>query len=234
MTAVRQGGSYHEHDCSTTTSSTQVFVVGNTAVPSGISERNAIRQIVHWIRFIGQQNINAIVDDAFLGFSDIRVLTEKDITNMPSAFVLRTQADGRILFGTRRTKLLKALIHWNEDFFHVSQLPSIFGFTKNNLKAQLQRALARCNICKALQDQMLTAALEANPGPLKSKKEWKQWEEKLKNYAGAHLGIGNIPLSYVICKTNLPVPNATYPDFVTMTIACAPLAGAINGASNNY
>ena len=43
----------------------QVFVVGNVAVPAGISERNFIRQIVHWIGFRGQQNINTIVDDAF-------------------------------------------------------------------------------------------------------------------------------------------------------------------------
>ena len=64
----------------------QVFVVGNAAVPAGISERNSIRQIVYWIGFRGQLNINAIVDDAFSGFSDIRVLTEKDITSMSSGF----------------------------------------------------------------------------------------------------------------------------------------------------
>ena len=40
-----------------------------------------------------------------------------------------------------------------------------------------------------------------------------------------HLGAGGVPLSYVICKADLLVPNATYPDFVTMTIACTPLAG---------
>ena len=45
------------------------------------------------------------------------------------------------------------------------------------------------------------------------------------NYAAAHLGVGVVPLSYVICKANLQVLNATYPDFVTTTIACTPLAG---------
>ena len=112
----------------------QVFVVGNAAVPAGISERNFIWQIVHWIGFCGQQNINAMVDDAFSGFSDIHVLTEKGITNMSSSFASRTQTDGRIIFGTRRTKLLKALIHWNEDFFRVSQLPSIVWLTENILR----------------------------------------------------------------------------------------------------
>ena len=58
----------------------QVFVVDNAVVPTGISERNSIRQIVHWIGFCGQQNINMIVDDAFSGFSDMCVLTDKDIT----------------------------------------------------------------------------------------------------------------------------------------------------------
>ena len=109
----------------------QVFMVGNAAVPAGISERNSIRQIVHWIGFRGQQNINAIVDDAFSGFSDICVLTDKDITNMSSGFALCTQVGRKILFGTRRTKLLKVLIHWNEDFFRVSQLPSIVWLTEN-------------------------------------------------------------------------------------------------------
>ena len=89
---------------------------------------------------------------------------------MSSGFALHTQADGRILFGTRRTKLLKDLIHWNEDFFCVSQLPSIVGLTKNILKIQLRRVLARSGIRKALQDQTLTTALAENPGLLKSKK----------------------------------------------------------------
>ena len=48
---------------------------------------------------------------------------------------------------------------------------------------------------------------------------------KFTSYAGVHLGIGGVPLSYVICKVDLLVPNATYPDFVTMTIAGTPLAG---------
>ena len=148
----------------------QVFMIGNAVVSTGISERNSIRQIVHWIGFRGQQNINTIVDDAFSGFSDIRVLTEKYMTNMSSGFALQTQADRRILFGTRRKKLLKGLIHWNEDFFCVSQLPSIVGLNQNIFKAQLQRALAQANICKALQDQTLTADLAENPGPLKRKK----------------------------------------------------------------
>ena len=69
---------------------TQVFVVGNVAVPEGISERNSTRKIFHWTRFCGQQNINAIVDDAFSDFSDICVLAEKDINNMSSGFALRT------------------------------------------------------------------------------------------------------------------------------------------------
>ena len=203
----------------------QVFVIGNTAVPVGISERNSIRQIVYWIGFRGQQNINAIVDDAFSGFSDIRVLTEKYITNMSSGFASQTQADGRILFGMRRMKLLKALIHWNKDFFCVSQLPSIVGLTKNIFIYQLERALARADIYKALQDQTSTAAMAVNPGLLKSKKEWEQWEEKFTNYAAAHMGVGGVPLSYVICKADLPEPNAVYPTFVTRMIACTPLTG---------
>ena len=71
-------------------------MVENVAFPAGISERNSIRQIIHWIGFCGQQNINAIVDDAFSGFSDIHVLTEKDITNMSSGFASQTKEDGRI------------------------------------------------------------------------------------------------------------------------------------------
>ena len=203
----------------------QVFVIGNATVSAEIGERDSIRQILYWIGFRGQQNINAIADDAFSGFSDIRVLTEKDITNMSSGFASRTQADGRILFGTRRTKLLKALIHWNEDFFRVSQLPSVVGLNEAIFIAQLERALARADIRKAIQDQTTTAASAANPGPLKSEKEWKQWEEKFTNYAAAHLGVGGVPLSYVIREANLPAPNINYPDFVTRTIACTPLAG---------
>ena len=70
----------------------------------------------------------------FSDFSDIQLFTEKDITNMSSGFASWKQADKRVLFGTKQTKLLKALIHRNEDFFRVSQVTSIVALNKNILR----------------------------------------------------------------------------------------------------
>ena len=40
-----------------------------------------------------------------------------------------------------------------------------------------------------------------------------------------HIGSIGVPLSYILRERETPDPNATYPDFVSETIACAPHTG---------
>jgi hypothetical protein len=67
----------------------------------------------------------------------------------------------------------------------------------------------------------------ANPGALKLEKDWKQWKKKFINYTGSFISANGIPLSYVIRENDEPanLNSYEYPDFITKTVACAPLWG---------
>lgn len=201
------------------------FVTDDDVVEDGINNNNTMLQILYWIGFRTPNQRDTLVEDAFESFNDIRTLTEKDITTMSTDFSGRTQVNGRINFGTRRTKKLKSLVHWVQDFYRVSEEPGIVGLSENIFKSQLERALIRSDIRKSMALQTKTAADAASPGPLESEKQWKQWEEKFCNYARTHIGTNGIPLSYIIRENEEPDRVTEHPDFISRTIACAPHEG---------
>ena len=125
-----------------------VYLTGNAIVDEGSTEEELLLQILHWIGFRSAVQKNALSQDAFESFDFLKVLTEKDITAMASDFSSRTVANGRINFGTMRTKRLKALIHWIQDFYRVSCVPSIVGLSEISFKAELETALTRNEIRK--------------------------------------------------------------------------------------
>jgi hypothetical protein len=204
-------------------------VEGATIAANDLSEKDTIIQIMHWIGFNNEAIRNRIIDDSIGSYDDIRMLSETDITSMTTDWSSRNPVNQRISFGTRRTKLMKALTHWMQDFYRISLVPTISGDNEATFKSQLLRALARADIRKNFKDNTSTAADAADPGPLKLERDWKQWEEKFVNYAGTHLGAHGIPLSYVIRENDNPNHNGLtlleYPDFMTMTVDCAPLQG---------
>jgi hypothetical protein len=202
-----------------------VFLDEEAVVPVGINETDSISQIMYWIGFRLEANRDALIDDAFQSFDDISLLTEKDVTTLSSSFASRTAQNGRMHIGTRRTKWLKALVHWTQDFIRISQTPSIVSLNEITYKQQLSRALTRADIRQSLQSQTSTAATASSPGPLKSEREWKQWEEKFINYTSIHVGANGIPLSYVIRENDEPDTTTIHTDFIKQTIACAPLVG---------
>jgi hypothetical protein len=202
-----------------------VLLLGaNNIVPDGITEDDSLEQILHWIGFVGAAQKNALIDDAFGSFDDLKVLTEKDVSTMATSFAGRPAAS-RIFFGTRKTKSIKAIVHWVQDFYRVSMVPSIVGLDEVMFKAQLERALNRATVRTNMKAQTATQASAASPGPLKQEKQWKEWEEKFVNYARSHIGVNGIPLSYVIRENDAPDIGGTFTDFVNETIACAPLNG---------
>jgi hypothetical protein len=160
------------------------FLVGDDIVNDGISEENTMLQILHWIGFCTEPQREALFADCFGSFEDLKVLlTEKDVTTMSSDFGGSQAVRDHIHFGTRRTKSVKGLVNWVQDFYHVSETPSIIGLNEITFQQQLERALARADIRASLKNQGSTAANTATPGALKSEKQWKEWEEKFVNYA---------------------------------------------------
>ncbi len=206
------------------------FVPVAAAVPApvALTENETIQQVIFWIGFrIDEQRDNVIND---LGtYQDICMLSEKDIQSMAEEWQ-RRPATGRgahrIVFGIRRTKLLKGLIHWMTDFYRVSDVPHVDGINEATFLRDIQRALHRNEIRRQMRDDTKTAADAASPGPLDSEKKWKQWEEMFTNYTHCHLGTYGIPLSYVIRENDAPdIGGGPFPDFVAQTVACAPLTG---------
>ena len=104
--------------------------------------------------------------------------------------------------------------------------PTIIRLTEITFKEALTQSLIREEIRVNLKTQTSTTADAASPGPLKNKREWKQWEEKITSYCASHMGAFGIPLSCVTKENDAPAADLnSYPDFVHKTVACAPLSG---------
>ena len=198
---------------------------GNAIAPDNITEADSMFQIFHWIGYTSAAERTSLVDDGLDSYESIKTLTEKDIRGMATDFARRTVAEGRLYFGVRRSKWMTAITYWLQDFDRVSREPTIVGFNGGTFKTALTVALAREEIRANMIQQSKTSADAASPGPLESEKKWRQWEEKFVNYARSHIGVNGIPLSYVIRSNDAPDHNKTFTDFVSETIACAPLTG---------
>ena len=89
---------------------------GANFIANGITEADAMIQILWWIGFRDNAQTVALFDDGVDSWDSIRMLSKSDIEAMAKSFASRTAAGGRIIFGTNRTKWLKALVHWTQDF----------------------------------------------------------------------------------------------------------------------
>ena len=114
-----------------------VLVTGVNPVPPGLNETDTMDQILHWIGFTTNAQRTNIMADSMNSFNNVRFLAKKDINSMASEYASRTQLEGKIHFGIRRTKLLKALVHWIQDFYHVLETPKIDNLTQDTFKDAL-------------------------------------------------------------------------------------------------
>ena len=186
-----------------------------------------MKQVLYWIGFRVATSQQAFIGDAFGSFNNVRMLTKKEISTMASNFSSRTQAHGRINFGTRRIKYIKAFTHWVHNFYRISGLPSMVGLSEFTFKPQLDRAFKRSNIGKSMANKTKSSAYAVSPGPLENKKQCTNWEEKFVNSTRSHIGANIIPLPYGIRANEEPDINGEHPDFRNKKVACAPLEGDI-------
>ena len=93
-----------------------VFVTGGVKVTAPITVEAFIKQIPWWIGFTTEEQRGSSYDDSIDSFSDTRLFTEKDVSDLSTDFSGRIWVNGKIKFGMRRTKRMKALLHWVQDF----------------------------------------------------------------------------------------------------------------------
>ena len=119
------------------------------AVPA-VPEIDQLNQCLEWIGFPVENERLSIMQDAFTTYADIQEMKEKDVTELSASFSRRTNANGRIAFGIRRTKKLMHLLHWVHDATRCSYSPSLDGYTQASFLATLtiagERADVRCQI----------------------------------------------------------------------------------------
>jgi len=149
-----------------------IYVTGNDVTPDVMTEEFQIKQILHWIGFATDVQKNAVYNDSMSSFADLNGLTGEDIDSMARGYASRTVADGRIHFGIRRIKRLKALVHWAQDFRRISKIPTVVSTSGTDFLAALEQASERARIRKQHRDDSDVLAKEASPGPLKNERDW--------------------------------------------------------------
>ena len=190
-----------------------------------LTEEEQVEQILYWIGFIDDDKREAIRDDALRDYKDLENLTEKEIDTLSDSFQKKMSTDGKMTFGSRRTRYLKAASHWTRDFARISKVPTIIGLNKSKMLEALNVALDREKVRKNLMSTSELNAKAASPGPLDSEKKWLEWEPKFVNYLSTMFGINGVPLSYVIRENDVPDHDGEHADFMQESIACAPLEG---------
>ena len=193
-------------------------------IPAGISDRDTIIQILWWIGFRTAGQPTLIFDDGVDSWESIQMLSSDEVDAMAKTFMGRAaNSGGRIIFGTNRTKWLKALIHWTQEFYRVSDVPTIIDLDEITFKAALPTAEFRSKIRTTLKENKVP--VDASPSLLKREAKWKEWEEKFLNYLRLHLGSSGVPLSYVICENDAPDTTTVFTEFINKKVSCAPLKG---------
>ena len=100
-------------------------------------------KIYDQIGFNAEEQRNSIYDDSIDSFSDIRMFTENNISDLSTDFSGRAQDNGKTNFGTLRTKQMKALLHWVPDFHRISGDLTIIEINEFMFIKQLDTTLYR-------------------------------------------------------------------------------------------
>ena len=135
----------------------------------------------------------------------------------------RTQNNGRMHIGPIRAKRLKGFVHWVQDFYRVSEHPTIAGLNEHIFINAIEDSQKRADVRRTLKDNSDIASKAAEPGPLKSQKQWREWEKKIEIFLGYIIGVIWISLKYVIRENENPGTTTEHLNFFAKTIACAPL-----------
>ena len=138
------------------------------AMAMAMAEIDQIRQILKWIGFIIADDRQFIIEDAFESYNDLLELTSKDITDISASFGRRTILNGRIIFGSRKTKKLKSLVCWVKDFQRISLTPDILGHNESSFLSSLTIASGREEVRQLMISAQDIKSKEASPGSLVS------------------------------------------------------------------
>ena len=145
-----------------------VYVTGAMKAPDVITEEFQVKQSLHWIGFGTEFMKDNIYDDLISSFRNLFTMDFDVVNKMAKDYVNQALILGKINFGICRIKKLKALLHWAQDFHHMSEQPLVEGMTGDNFLLQLDQALERTKVRKQYCDNSEKKAKKSSPGLLKS------------------------------------------------------------------
>ena len=123
-----------------------VYVDGNTNALDTIAEDDQIKPVLHWIGFTNNNQKNNIFNDSINSFSDLYSFSTSDIGDMAKDYANRHTNNGRMHFGIRHIKKLKAFMFWVQDFRRIDKAPTIEGMNEPDFLKELDQALEQAKI----------------------------------------------------------------------------------------
>jgi hypothetical protein len=160
------------------------------------AEAAEINTILAHCGFTDQARRTDIAAYGFESNDDVNTLTEKDVGSLAKGFAERTQANGKIIFGLRRTSPLKATIPWAQDFRRISRVPNLDDIPDQaEFREALETSRLRAQIRRHNAEEWDSLSEAADPGKLKRQVEWATWSRALKNCLSTILGQSGVPLS---------------------------------------
>ena len=114
-----------------------------------MSEALEIDKILEYSDFDDSAQQTIIAADGFESFDEILTLGDSDSVDLAKGFSDRNFIAGKISFGLRQTNILKATIHWAQDFRRISWTPSPIGISNTaKFRAAIEAARNRTRIRK--------------------------------------------------------------------------------------
>ena len=158
---------------------------------------NPMDSVLDWIGFTTPGERNRIMEDALGLLADLERIKANDIKEIARNFS-KHRGNQRLDFGYNRMQWLKNMVHWAQDFYRCSEVPTIDGLNCESFLAALAVVADRENIRAMAIEKSDTLSSQATPGKLVGEKKWAEWQSVMENYLSTILGSFGVPLAYVI------------------------------------
>ena len=134
-------------------------------------------------------------------------LTEQDISDLEKLYAKRPGKTGGIFFGIQRTKEIKSLMHWVQEFTRVDKVPTVKGLYKESFMRAIAVSSQRALIWDKELKNAIAVSAEVSPSKLKDDRKWTEWITGFENMLYTILGVIGVHLSYVIREKEATKPE---------------------------
>ena len=134
-------------------------------------------------------------------------LTERDISDLEKSYAKCPGKSVGMLFGLQRTKKIKSLMHWVQDFTRVDKVPTFKELDKESFTRAIAVLVHRELIWSKESKDASAVSAEASPGKLKDERKWAEWIAGFENMPSTILGVNGVTFSYVIREKEATEPE---------------------------